>query len=426
MPKLDKENSGEEQFSSDDDSYGDDGTESDEKEENDDRRNYSESDEDKYSDQGSDDPSRGRHSDEEDQGSDDRSRGRYSDEEDDDYSDYESGENSDEFDDEETSKNSARIVVNHRYTEDDDGELKDDAYWWEGKETIIAAILLFCCCLCLIIIGVVLGVVLGRKNRNNDFVEEILPAPTNRPTFAPQPLPPSAFTPSPTESAQPSFAITITPTIRPTARPTTSPTESFAPTKGVPQELDIFADQDTYVHHNVSKEYEGEEYGLLNTILVQRGPLKDELLPDSRGLITFPIEDVPDFSRIEDMEKSATLRLTHVVSADQHPSANYNVIRIPEVVTKVEYFHGFYFVPPEDNATGVKVGPTFTVGPNDAVIDIDISSVLYNYTLEDNKKAKQLFLMIENRGPEQIEGGDRFYSRESDYPPELLLNFNGN
>lgn len=72
----------------------------------------------------------------------------------------------------------------------------------------------------------------------------------------------------------------------------------------------------------------------------------------------------------------------------------------------------------------LKLDQLFLVGPNDTVIDIDISQVLYNYTLEDNKKAKQLFLMIENRGPEQFEGGDRFYTRESDYPPELLLNFN--
>jgi hypothetical protein len=31
--------------------------------------------------------------------------------------------------------------------------------------------------------------------------------------------------------------------------------------------------------------------------------------------------------------------------------------------------------------------------------------------------------MIENRGPEQVEGGDRFYTRESSTPPQLTLNF---
>lgn len=414
MPKSNNKAADEEQYSSDDNSYDNDDIESDEKEHENDR-SYSGSDDDKYSDDGSDDRSNGRYSDDDD-------------DDDDDYSnDYERGENSEEFDDEGMSQNgeNARYVVNQRYT-DEDGETKSDEYWWEGKETLIAAILLCWCCLCLIIIGVVLGVVLGGRNRNKtDISDEILPDPTNRPTFAPQPLPPSAFTPSPTESMQPTITVTITPTIRPTARPTTSPTLSFVPTKGVPEKLDIIADQDTYVQHNVTKEFQGEEYGLLDTFLVQNGPLKCEDLPDSRGLVTFPIKDVPDFSRINGMEKSAILRLTHVIAEDgQHPSANYTIIRVPETKSAVEYFHGFYFKPPEDNATGVLVGPTFPVGPNDTVIDIDISQLLYNYTLEDNKKAKQLFLMIENRGPDQFEGGDRFWSRESKYPPELLLNFN--
>jgi len=415
MPKSNNKNADEEQYSSDDNSYDNDDIESHEKEHENDR-SYSGSDDDKYSDGGSDDRSNGRNSDSD--GDDD-----------DDYSDdYERGENSEEFDDEEMSQNGkkARYVVNQQYAEDGDGDTKNDEYWWEGKETLIAAILLCWCCLCLIIIGVVLGVVLGGRNRNKtDISDEILPDPTNRPTFAPQPLPPSTFTSSPTESAQPTITVTIAPTIRPTARPTTSPTLSFVPTKGVPEKLEIFADQDTYVQHNVSKEFHGEEYGLLDTFLVQNGPLKCEDLPDSRGLVTFPIKDVPDFSRINGMEKSAILRLTHVISEDgQHPSANYTIIRVPETKSAVEYFHGYYFKPPEDNATGVLVGPAFPVGPNDTVIDIDISQLLYNYTLEDNKKAKQLFLMIENRGPDQFEGGDRFWSRESKSPPELLLNFN--
>jgi len=418
MPKSNDKNAEEEQYSSDDDSYDNDDIESEEKEQENDG-SYSGSYNDKYSDDDSDDRSGDR--------SDDRSSGRYSDDDDDDdYSDdYERGENADDFDDEGTSQNgeNTQYVVNHRYTEDDDGETKHDGYFWEGRETLIAAILLCWCCLCLIIVGVVLGVVLGGKNKSN-IVDEISPDPTNRPTFAPQPLPPSSFTPSPTESAQPTITVTITPTIRPTARPTASPTHSFVPTKSVPEKLDIIADQDTYVQHNVSKEFQGEEYGLLDTFLVQNGPLKCEDLPDSRGLITFPIKDVPQFSRIEGMGKSAILRLTHVVSVDEHPSANYTIIRVPETKSAVEYFHGFYFKPPEDNATGVLVGPTFPVGPTDTVIDVDISQLLYNYTLDENRKAKQLFLMIENRGPEQFEGGDRFWSRESKYPPELLLNFN--
>lgn len=390
MSKASNKSSDEEQLSSDDDSYDDD-NKSNEKD------------------------------DESDDDSDDRSDGKDSEEEDgDNYSDYRS-ENSEEFNDEETPN--TRYVVSQRYTDDEDGETTHEEYWWEGREKLIAAILLCWCCLCLIIIAVVLGVMLGKNNRDKEDVK-ILPAPTNRPTFAPQPLPPSAFTPSPTDSGRPTATITISPTIRPTGRPSTSPTDSFAPTISIPEELDIAADQDTYVQYNVSKEFQGEEYGDEDTFLVQNGPIRDELLPDSIGLITFPVENVPAFSRIAGMEKSAILRLTHVVSVEERPSANYTIIRVPETKSAVEYFHGFYFIPPEDNSTEVLVGPTFPVSPNDTVIDIDISSLLYNYTLEDNKKAKQLFLMIENRGPEQIEGGDRFYSRESKSPPHIILNFN--
>jgi hypothetical protein len=229
----------------------------------------------------------------------------------------------------------------------------------------------------LIIIAVVLGVVLGGKNQSNDEITDIVLAPTERPTFAPQPLPPSSFTPSPTESMQPTIDITLSPTIQPTKYPTASPTLSFAPTKAVPKFLEIIADQDTYTQFNISKEFQGEEYGLRDTFLVQKVPLKDETMGDSIALLSFPITDVPIFSRIEGKEKSAVLRLTHQVSADERLPANYTIVRIPETKTKMEYWHGFYFEPPEDDEVGVKVGPIFEVSPTDVVIDIDVSSLFF-------------------------------------------------
>jgi len=320
----------------------------------------------------------------------------------DDYYDYEKGASSERFNDEQTIKND---------------------YWWEGREKLIAGILLCWCCLCLIIIAVVLGLVLGRNGDKKDTSNEILPAPTERPTFAPQPLPPSSFTSSPTESMQPTIAITLSPTIEPTRYPTVPPTVSFAPTKSIPENLTIIADQDTFTQYNISKEYQGDEYGLLDTFLVQKVPLKDEELADSIGLLSFPVEDVPISSRIEGRQNSAILRLTHAVVTLERPPANYTIVRIPETKTKMEYWHGFYFDPPEDDEIGVKVGPEFQVNPTDTVIDIDVSSLFYNYTLVENKRPKKVFFMIENRGLDQIEGGDRFYTRESDTPPLLLLNF---
>jgi len=161
----------------------------------------------------------------------------------------------------------------------------------------------------------------------------------------------------------------------------------------------------------------------MDTLLVQNGPIKNELLPDFVGLVTFPLKGVPQFSRMVGRQKSAILQLTHVVSTEERPLANYTIVRVPETLSVVEYFHGFYFALPEDDDDGVLVGPSFIVSPGDTVINIDILSLLYNYTLDENRKATQLFLMIENRGPEQIEGGDRFYTRESLTPPQLLLNF---
>lgn len=344
------------------------------------------------------------------------SNGSYSDDDhDDEYDDdYERGENS----------GRPKYVVSERFADDD--EKKDDGYWWEGREKLIAYILFFWCCLCLVIIAVVLGVVFGTKNKNKNVETEVLPAPTLRPTFAPQPLAPSQFTPSPTESQQPTLAITLSPTIRPSARPTTSPTLSFEPTKGIPNVLGIIADQDTYTQYNISKEFQGEEYGLMDTFLVQKVPLKDEELADSIGLISFPLTDVPGLHRLENRSKSAVLRLHHVVSTEERGPANYTIVRIPETRTKMEFWHGFYFEPPEDDEIGVKVGETFPVDPLDTVVDIDVTSLFYNYTLVDKKRPKKVFFMIENRGPDQVQGGDRFYARESDTPPLLLLNFVGN
>ena len=344
------------------------------------------------------------------------------------YYDYINGRsvrNSERFNDE-TTENTSSYVGSHRFSER--GDKKDQKeYWWEGREKLIAGILLCWCCFCSIIIAVVLGIVLGggRSRVQTDTNVDVggQETPIARPTFAPFPLPPSALTPEPTFSIQPTIAITLSPTIEPTKSPTVPPTTSFAPTRSIPEFIEINADQDTFTQYNISKEYQGEEYGLQDTFLVQKVPLKDETMGDSIAIISFPLTKVPVFSRIQDREKSAVLRLKHEISTDERPSAKYTVVRIPETRTRVEYWHGFYFDPPEDDEIGVKVGPEFEVSPLDDEIEIDVSSLFFNYTLIDNKKPKRVFFMIENRGPDQVEGGDRFYTRESGNPPKLFLNF---
>lgn len=403
MPRSSKQNSYEEELSSDGSEY-DDGRDSDEE-----YGNSGESDGD-YSDDG----------------------GSKSGSESESESDYDP----EEYNDEEVpeSGRNPRFVVTERYADDDeDGETtKNNDEWWEGREAIIAAVLLCWCCLCLIIIGVVLGVVLGGRNNKEAFPDDTPMIPTDRPTFAPQPLPPSQMTSAPSESMAPTLVVTLSPTLKPTSRPTVPPTNSFHPTISIPERLEVIADQDTYVAYNVSKEFVGDEYGFRDTFLVQKVPLKDELLADTVGLISFPMEDVPVFSRVKDMKFSAVLRLTHELNVkddeedeeeDDVPPAYYTIVRIPETKTKMEFWHGFYFVPPEDDDEGVLVGPNFTVTPSQSIVQIPIESLLYNYELIENKKPKKMFLMIENRGPDQVNGGDRFYSRESDTPPTLVMNF---
>lgn len=339
------------------------------------------------------------------------------------YYDYVNGRNSERFNDEQSENPS--YVVSQRFSERGD-EKDQKEYWWEGREKMIAGILLCWCCFCSIIIAVVLGIVLGggkSRVQNDTNVDVVAGTPTGRPTFAPFPLPPSAYTPEPTLSIEPTIAITLSPTIEPTRYPTVPPTTSFAPTRSIPEYIEINADQDTFTQYNISKEYQGEEFGLQDTFLVQKVPLKDETMGDSIAIISFPMTKVPVFSRIQDREKSAVLRLKHEISTDERPSAKYTIVRIPETRTRVEYWHGFYFDPPEDDEIGVKVGPEFEVSPTDDFIEIDVSSLFFNYTLIDNKRPKRAFFMIENRGPDQVEGGDRFYTRESGNPPKLFLNF---
>jgi hypothetical protein len=92
----------------------------------------------------------------------------------------------------------------------------------------------------------------------------------------------------------------------------------------------------------------------------------------------------------------------------------------------VESLHGYFFKPPVDGddeviPEGVVVGPTFGVNPDDVVINIDVTSLLF----DNNPEEEQLYIMIQDRGPEREQGGDRFYTRESTTPPQLLIDFTG-
>jgi len=351
---------------------------------------------------------------------------------DDDY-DYERSEISEDFEDEEMDP------FDKSKTNIDDGI----HMWWEGHEKIIAVSIACCCCLCLIIIGVIVGVVMGIGNndgKNEDLFEgDNKPKPTLRPTLAPQPLPPSALALAPSIEAptlQPAGITTSLPTKSPTINPTVNPTISFAPTKSIPETIGIIANQDTYII--LDGNFQGEEYGDLDTFLVQNGPLAEETIPDAIGLISFSLVDVPSIARLNNNgnnDRNAVLRLTHLVSTAEKDPATYTIIRLPETRMAVEYLHGFSFLPPQDDDADVMVGPTFNVNPDDTDIDIDITSLLFDYydnqqteediTEQQQQKEQNLLLMVTNRGPEQEQGGDRFYARGTNTPPQLLIDLIG-
>jgi len=290
--------------------------------------------------------------------------------------------------------------------------------WWEGREKMLAGAVLCWCCLCLIIIGVVLGVLLGGKNDDDGGNKRITGRPTPHPTLAPQPLPPSLITEKPVRTVIPEINATYSPTIHPTREPTFSPTISSVPTIVIPETLTIPADQDTYI--NLDGEYMGDENGKLTEFLVQHGPVKDEAVPDTIGLVSFPFLDgvVPAFQRLKDDNGNidididgngngngnrprAILRLFHVArqqrgddtEADRRagkiPAATYTILRIPQTRMAIQYLHGYFFQPPSDDTDGVVVGPTFEVALNATVVDVDVSDLLFGYEYEPGREERE-------------------------------------
>lgn len=167
-------------------------------------------------------------------------------------------------------------------------------------------------------------------------------------------------------------------------------------------------------------------------MLVQNGPAAVNEVPDAYILMTFDLELVPLPFRLTTRENHAILRLTHVprVNTGEPDPQTYTVSRLPSTPLAVETLHGLLFVPFDPIP-----GPTFTVNPGSQRIEIDITELLFDQppfvdavdTSDGTRRLQgpdtQLFLLIDAQGPEQEQGGDRFYTRQSDFSPELYLGF---
>ncbi len=386
------------------------------------------------------------------------------DEEDDEDENTEDEDENDEFEDDEDEKGeeenvykdkglydeeAGMLFVNHNQEEEEiifePSPYQDEPIDQEEKKekdpvaTRKAILACFLCCVCLLIVAAAVVLGLFFTNDANDSnptpgpitllsVPEA-PAPTFvSPTLSPGVMPPSRRplpTGAPSISLSPTRQITTTPSFQPSLFPSANPTKSFEPTDSVPDELLILPDEDTFIY--VDGFTQAESYGTEETLLVQNGPNAVNEVPDAYTLLTFDLEKLPQPWRITDREPQAILRLTHIVRelSDDLSNSTLTVIRLPQTPLAVETLHGMLFTP----TSGIQ-GPSFTIDPTDQRVEVDITALIFDqppfvpdvrYSRDLQGSGTQLFLMIENQGPEQPDGGNRFASRESATPPELYI-----
>jgi len=295
----------------------------------------------------------------------------------------------------------------------------------QTREVTFMTAAVCCCCVILLVLGIVLGVIVFKKDDKTIIIDdESIPtqpvvAPQSGPTFAPIDFPSFnvvAETNPPEEetvSPRPTPTPTPEPTRPQTPSPTMTPTLSNAPTGIAPLQLVLTPDQDNFIFEDGF--YDTEAQGTEDSMLVQHGLAAKQEVPDAFILFTFDITELPSPQSIINREKSAILELTHVISTVERESATYNILLLRSTPLHVESLFG-QIVP---DFPIIAEGPSFDVAPADETIRIDITEMLFGDG--GHYEGDQLFFKIENRGPEQAEGGDRFYSRESSDPPKLLI-----
>jgi len=289
---------------------------------------------------------------------------------------------------------------------------------------ILVAVL--CCLLLLLILGLTLGLTLGRNkndgnnNNSNGSGNGSVSNPNNpsgptgsRPTIpsfpspqAPQPAPVLPPFLQPTEPNP-----TPAPIVVPTPSPVPVPTSLLQPT---PNQFIILPSADTTIHLDGFRPF--ENYGKDESFLVQNGPRDTNEIPDTIALLSFDIVGEP----INPVQ--VILQLWHVPANRNRGAATLTILRLPPTKLSVENLHKGLFEVPED--TEAFLGPTFEVSPLQTQVEIDITNFFLDFRATE-ESSDQFYLMIQNRGPEQREGatGDRFRSRETSDPPQLILRY---
>jgi len=199
-----------------------------------------------------------------------------------------------------------------------------------------------------------------------------------------------------------------TPENRPVAAPTPVPTFTLQ------NNYTLTATQDTYIYTKGALVI--NTFGREDTLLVQTGKSRDSTSPTAISLLIFDTKSIPDFSVLPGKDRKATLKLQHKplkLNDQSREAAKITVARMDSTPTKIESISGSDYTLPK-----TWDGPTKVVDVDATEVLFDISDIYFNTNFDSEN---QLYLVLEARDQEQ-EVGDKFFSRESDTPPQLILN----
>lgn len=236
---------------------------------------------------------------------------------------------------------------------------------------------IICCCCCLIIIlAIVLGVVLGGKDKDDEDAKKPSPKPTPAPT-----------------------------TLPPTSAPTLHPVQIFFP---------VIAD--TFVRNG---EFANETFGTDDTLLVRGGGN----VSDAYIILEFDLTNLPPDTNIFQRESEVLLQLTHVESITDFTDSIV-ISRLPyDPAIDVDTLTWEDFSP-----EGALVGPSFTVQGDTETVTVDITGLIRETTqLRKGRRLQmgKILLMLGSADSENVYG-EVFRSMEggNETAPLIIHNFN--
>jgi hypothetical protein len=280
----------------------------------------------------------------------------------------------------------------------------------DSNRTMMYLIMLCCCVVVLAIIGIILGVVVFK-----DDDPEIGPAAAalNGATPTPAPVVPLPAIPAPsslpTRSPQPS--------VTPFAAVTVAPTVTAAPSGPIPEEIIIRPGADTYITSGAVN------HGAEDILLVQNGVGGNDV---AVSLVSFDIENItslPD-SVLDGRVESATVIFTVKPDANaisSNVTTMIQIARLPSTPLSIEDLGNDSFEQPANKT----IGSIFEVPSDATTVSADVTDFLFRKTdvvirRRLTTQEKQLFLELTNQGTGQAQSS-QFYSRESDFPPQLVI-----